>query len=78
MVLEPGKKAQIAAKKIREKYKKIRENKKVAVPPTKVQINEPEKITKTEPPATVQSKVLTIKTANKIKDKYLKIRKRNN
>ena len=78
VVLEPGKKAQIAAKKIREKYKKIRENKKVAVPPTKVQINEPEKITKTEPPATVQSKVSTIKTANKIKDKYLKIRKRNN
>ena len=79
-VLEPGKKPQIAAKKIREKYKKIRQNKKVAaaVLPTKVQINEAEKITKTEPPATVHSKVSTIKTANRIKDKYVKIRKKNN
>ena len=77
-VLEPGKKPQIAAKKIREKYKKIRQNKKVAaaVLPTKVQINEAEKITKTEPPATVHSKVSTIKTANRIKDKYVKIRKK--
>ena len=61
-------------KKIREKYKKIRQNKKVAV---SEQPTEPEKTTIFEP-ASAQSKVSTIKTANKIKDKYLKIRKNKN
>ena len=45
-VMEPGKSAQIAAKKIQKKYKKIRENKKVSTTKDnkKVQINEPEKL----------------------------------
>ena len=81
--MEPGKSAQIAAKKIQRKYKKIRENKKVSTAKDnkKVQINEPEKITISEPPAVApqsSSKVSTIRTANKIKDKYLKIRKNKN
>ena len=49
-VMEPGKSAQIAAKKIQKKYKKIRENKKVSITKDKkVQINKPEKITISEP-----------------------------
>ena len=88
-VMEPGKSAQIAAKKIQKKYKKIRENQRASTTTTttttkdnkKVQINEPEKITISEPPAVApqsSSKVSTIRTANKIKDKYLKIRKNKN
>ena len=84
-VMEPGKSAQISAKKIQKKYKKIRENKKVSTAKDnkKVQINEPEKITISQPapPAVAPqsiSKVSTIRTANKIKDKYLKIRKNKN
>ena len=78
--MEPGKSAQIAAKKIQEKYKKIRENKRASTTTTttkdnkKVQIKEPEKITISEPPQS-SSRVSAIRTANKIKDKYLKIRK---
>ena len=85
--MEPDKSAQIAAKKIQKKYKKIRENKKASTTTTttkdnkKVQINEPEKIMISEPPAVApqsSSKVSTIRTANKIKEKYLKIRKNKN
>ena len=81
-VMEPGKSAQIAGKKIQKKYKKIRENKKGSTTTKdnkKFQINEPEKVTISEPPAVaLSSKVSTIRTANKIKGKYLKITKNKN
>ena len=77
-VMEPGNNAQIAAKKIAEKYKKLRSKKKQAADSTadkKVLIQEPEEIIiETKEPVVASSKILSIKTANKIKDKYLKIR----
>ena len=78
-VMEPGNNAQIAAKKIAEKYKKLRSKKKQAADSTadkKVLIQEPEEIIiETKEPVVASSKILSIKTANKIKDKYLKIRR---
>lgn len=73
-VLEPGKSAQIAAKMIREKYKKIRSNETVATTNKKASIKEPEKVAIEEEPPTV-SKISSIRTADKKKDKYLKIRR---
>lgn len=74
--LEPGKNAQIAAKKISEKYKLLRAKKKfklpgeVAVGDT-IQTKEGEKIKLVVPPPKISSQ----KTAKRIKDKYKKIRR---
>ena len=79
-VMEPGKSAQIAAKKIQKKYKKIKEsinNKRQQ----KSSDKRTRKNTISEPPAVapqLSSKVSTIRTANKIKGKYLKIRTNKN
>ena len=80
--MEPGKSAEIAAKKIREKYKKLRSKKKpetTTITDKKVSIQEPEKIViEAKEPVVAPSKISSIKTANKIKDKYLKIRREKN
>lgn len=72
--LEPGKNAQIAAKKISEKYKLLRAKKKFKLPAEvplgdTIQTKEREKIKVVVPPP----KISTQKTAKRIKDKCKKI-----
>ena len=78
-VLEPGKNAQIAAKKISEKHKEIREAKtkkrfklpgEVAVGDT-IETKDRDKIEIVVPP----SKISSQKAAKKIKDKYVRLRR---
>ena len=75
-VLEPGKNAQIAAKKISEKYKKIRAKRKFKLPGEvtvgdTVETEDGDKTEIVAPP----SKISTQKAAKKIKDKYDKLRR---
>ena len=73
-VLEPGKNAQIAAKKISQKYKKIREAKSFEIPvevDDMIEAEDRDEIEVVLPP----SKISSQKAAKKINEKYEKIRR---
>ena len=70
-VLEPGKNAQIAAKKISEKYKKIRAKRKFKLP-GEVTVGD---TVETEDGDKIEIVVPPSKAAKKIKDKYDRLRR---